>query len=184
MLKYLPNALTLLRLLLAAPLGYLILQQQYGTALGIGLVAGITDALDGFAARKLGHLSRFGAALDPVADKTLVTVAFLCFAQVELIPWYVALTIIGRDLVIVTGALCYHLLIGQFEFAATRLSKFNMLVQICFCVILLCAQLFHGIDPIILQIATTAVLLIAIVSGFDYVRTWGHKALQNKNRGD
>lgn len=184
MLKYLPNALTLLRLLLAAPLGYLILQQQYGAALGVGLVAGISDGLDGFTARKLGYLSRFGAALDPVADKTLVTVAFLCFAQTELIPWYVALTIICRDLVIVIGALCYHLLIGRFEFAASRLSKFNMLVQICFCVMLLSAQLIRGIDPVALQLAIAAVLLIAIVSGLDYVLTWGRKALQHNNKGD
>ena len=182
MLRYLPNAITTLRLLLALPLGLLILRQQYELALAVGLVAGISDALDGFTARKLGYFSRFGAALDPVADKTLVTITFLCLAEVELIPWYVALTIISRDLVIVGGALCYHWLIGPFEFAATRLSKFNMAVQILFCVILLSAQLFNGISTEVLGIATTLVLAVAIVSGVDYVMTWSRKAVAEKGR--
>lgn len=182
MLRYLPNALTTLRLLLALPLGLLILRQEYSLALAIGLLAGITDALDGYAARKLNSFSRFGAALDPIADKILVTIAFLCFARVELIPWYVALTIIARDLIIVGGALCYHWLIGPFDFAARPLSKFNMLIQICFCVLLLAAQLFTEIPPTTLQVATTIVLAIAIVSGLDYVMAWSRKAALQKQR--
>ena len=81
MLQYLPNSLTVLRLLLAGPLGWLVLREQYHWALVVGLLAGLTDALDGLLARRLNALSRFGAALDPVADKVLITVAFLCFAQ-------------------------------------------------------------------------------------------------------
>lgn len=180
MLRQLPNALTLSRLVLALPLGILILREQYGWALAVGLAAGITDALDGYFARKLGYFSRFGAALDPVADKTLVTITFLCLASVSLIPWYVAIVIISRDLVIVAGALCYHWLIGPFEFAATRLSKFNMAVQVSFCVILLAAQLAGGIPPQVLPYLSGAVLAVAVVSGADYVFTWSRKAISNK----
>lgn len=180
MLRYLPNALTFLRLLLAVPLGMLILNHEYGLALLVGILAGISDALDGFAARKLGAFSQFGAALDPVADKTLVLIAFLSFASVELIPWYVAITIIARDIIIVCGALCYRLLIGSFTFAATPLSKVNMVVQISFCVLILAAQLHRGISAAMIDNATWLVLAIAIISGFDYVLTWSRKALQQK----
>ncbi len=183
MLRYLPNALTFLRLLLALPLGYLILNQEYGLALGVGFVAGVTDALDGFAARRLGHFSQFGAALDPIADKTLVTIAFLCFATAGMIPWWVALTIIARDLVIVGGALCYRLLIGRFTFAATALSKLNMAIQISFCFLLLGAQLYEGIGTALIDGATVVVLAIAVVSGIDYVVTWSRKALA-RDSGD
>ncbi len=65
MLNYLPNALTTLRLLLALPLGMLILRHEYQLALWVGLIAGITDALDGFTARRLNSFSPIGAALDP-----------------------------------------------------------------------------------------------------------------------
>lgn len=183
MLRYLPNALTVLRLLLAFPLGLLILRQEYGLAIVVGVLAGITDALDGFAARKLGYLSRVGAWLDPVADKLLVTIVFVCLAYTGLIPWYVALTIIGRDLIIVLGALCYHFLIGDIEFSASPLSKLNMALQIVFCVLLLAGRIFHSIPAQLLDTLQLAVLAIAIVSGLDYVLTWSRKALQQRNRG-
>ncbi len=180
MLKYLPNAITSLRLLLALPLGMLILQQDYAMALAVGLLAGITDALDGFAARRLGYFSRFGAALDPIADKLLILVTFACLAMVELVPIAVAAVVIGRDLVIVVGAICYRLLVGPIDFAATKLSKLNMLVQICFCVMLLAMQLLPPMPAYLLQGATVLLLAIAVISGSDYVLTWSRKARQQR----
>ncbi len=180
MLQYLPNALTFLRLLLALPLGYFILRQEFAMALGIGFLAGLSDGLDGFFARRLNAFSHFGAALDPVADKVLITVCMLSFAQVGLIPWYVAITVVARDLVIVSGAVCYRLLIGPFEFAATKLSKTNMLIQICFCVLVLAAQVVPGIPSLVITAATVVVLVIAIASGLDYVVSWSIKAMQNR----
>jgi cardiolipin synthase len=182
MLKYLPNALTFTRLLLALPLGILILRQEYQLALGVGFLAGVTDGLDGFFARRLNAFSRFGAALDPVADKVLITVSFLTFASVGLIPWYVAVTVIARDLVIVGGAICYHRLIGPFDFAATPLSKLNMLLQICFCVLVLAAQVIPGLPSVTITLATILVLVIAIASGLDYVVSWSIKAMQNRDK--
>lgn len=180
MLRYLPNGLTFLRLLLAIPLGLLILDGDFSAALFVGLLAGISDALDGFFARRLGALSRFGAALDPIADKTLITVTFLCLASIELVPWYMAIAVIIRDLVIVAGAACYYTLIGPFEFEATRLSKANMFIQISFCVLVLLMQVVDWIPPITLLAGTVAVLFIAAASGFDYVMSWTIKALQSR----
>ena len=177
MLRYLPNALTLLRLLLAVPLGILILREEYGLALGTGIIAGLTDALDGFFARRLGVFSRFGAALDPVADKTLVTVMFLCFASVGLIPWWLAITVIARDAIIVTGALCYQWLIGPLEFSPTGLSKANMFLQLAFCVLVLLVQLVPAIPDGMITGGGIVVLVIAVASGTDYVISWTRKAL-------
>lgn len=181
MLSYLPNGVTLSRLLLAGPLGYFILSENYPWALGVALLAGITDALDGFLARRLNAFSRFGAALDPVADKVLVTVAFLSFAHTGLIPWYLALAVIIRDLVIVAGAACYRWLVGPFEFAASPLSKINMFVQICFCMLVLAAQVAPGIPPLVITAASAAVLFIAGASGFDYVMRWSIKAFDHRS---
>ncbi len=180
MLQYLPNALTISRLLLAAPLGLLILREDFAWALGIGLFAGITDALDGYFARRLQAFSRWGAALDPIADKILITVAFLSFARVELIPWYLALLVISRDVIIVIGATCYYKLIGPFEFAATNLSKANMFVQISFCTLVLLAQVVPAIPPMVVTVGSAAVLFIAAASGFDYIMSWTIKAIQSR----
>lgn len=180
MLQHLPNALTFSRLLLAGPLGYFILHQNYEWALATGLLAGLTDALDGFLARRLGALSRLGAALDPVADKILITVAFVCFAVTGLIPWYLALAVIIRDLVIVLGAACYHWLVGAFEFSATPLSKANMFIQICFCVLVLAAQIAGWIPELAITGGAMAVLFIAGASGSDYVFKWSAKAIQQR----
>jgi cardiolipin synthase len=180
MLQYLPNSLTISRLLLAVPLGLLILREEFAWALGIGLLAGVTDALDGYFARLLQAFSPWGAALDPIADKILITVAFLSFAQVELIPWYLALAVISRDVIIVIGATCYYKLIGPFEFAATKLSKANMFVQICFCLLVLLAQVVPEIPQMAVTAGSVAVLFIAAASGFDYVMSWTIKAIQSR----
>jgi len=182
MLRFLPNSLTFLRLLLAVPLGALILHGDYGWALGVGLTAALSDTLDGYLARRLGAFSRFGAALDPIADKTLITVTFLCLARMELVPWYLAITVITRDLVIVAGAACYHKLIGPFEFGASALSKANMFIQICFCVLVLTTQVVDWIPPITIFAGMVAVLFIAAASGCDYVLSWSIKALQERKR--
>jgi cardiolipin synthase len=184
MLRYLPNCLTLSRLLLAGPLGFLILQGRYREALVVGALAGLTDALDGFFARRLNAHSRFGAALDPIADKVLVTVAFLSFAQTGLIPWYLALAVILRDLVILLGASCYHWLIGPFEFAATPLSKANMFIQIAFCILVLLVQLLPAMTPATLTLGAAAVLFFAGASGADYVIKWSARALRQKGEQD
>tara|TARA_R110002110_G_scaffold415561_2_gene650875 strand:+ start:78293 stop:78847 length:555 start_codon:yes stop_codon:yes gene_type:complete len=182
-LQYLPNCLTFSRLLLTLPLGLLIVRQEFGWALAVGLIAGITDALDGFAARRLQAFSRFGAALDPIADKLLVLVVFLSFAYIELIPWYLAAIVIGRDLIIVSGALGYHFLIGPFAFAPTRLSKLNMFLQISYCVLLLLAQVLPGIPAAAITAGAVIIIVIALASGIDYVLSWGSRAArENRNQ--
>lgn len=178
MLRFLPNALTLLRLALALPLGLLIWRGEFALALAVGFVAGLTDTLDGVAARRLGAFSRFGAALDPIADKTLITVFFLTAATVGLVPWHLALVVVLRDLVIMGGAACYALLYGPFEFAATRLSKFNMFVQLCFALLVLTAQVTTVIPAWVIPAGTWLVIALAVASGLDYIVAWGIRALQ------
>lgn len=184
MLHYLPNSLTVLRLLLALPLGLFILRADYASALGIGVLAGVSDALDGFFARRIGALSRFGAALDPIADKILITVTFVCFALVGLVPWYVAVVVIARDLVIVAGATCYYAFIGPFDFAATGLSKANMFIQISFCLLVLLAQVVQNIPQSTIGIGTIVVLVAAVASGVDYVVAWSRKAIKSRRAGE
>ena len=179
MLRFLPNALTILRLLLALPVGLLILRQEFAWALAVGFFAGLTDALDGLAARRLGVFSRVGALLDPIADKLLITVIFFSLAFVGLIPMVLALLVLFRDLVIVGGAISYRVLIGELEMAPTQLSKWNTFLQISFCVMVLVAQLLPAFPGWAIYSGIVIVVLLAIGTGVDYVRTWAKKAVSD-----
>ena len=178
LLRHLPNALTILRLLLALPLGWLILNERYAEALIVGFIAGLSDALDGAAARQLEAFSRLGAILDPIADKLLITVCMLSFALASLIPWWLALLVVGRDLVIISGALCYHAFIGSVDMEPTRLSKATMFVQVTFCVLVLASQLFPALQAVLHLGSYGLVAAVAIASGLHYVWLWSHKAMQ------
>jgi cardiolipin synthase len=101
-------------------------------------------------------------------------------AKVELIPWYLAIAVIARDLIIVSGAACYHWMIGPFELAATGLSKSNMFIQIVFCVLVLLSQVVTTMPEELIAIGAMAVLTIAAASGLDYVWSWTKRALSSE----
>jgi cardiolipin synthase len=89
-----------------------------------------------------------------------------------------------RDLVIVSGAACYHWLVGPLEFAATPLSKINMFVQICFCALLLLAQVVAWVPPLTVTLGSAAVLFFAGASGCDYVIKWSARAIAQRGSKD
>src|SRR5574341_380860 len=81
------NALTVLRVLLVPVLGYLLFRDSFAAALWVFLIAGVSDALDGFIARVFDQRTRFGAILDPIADKLLIVASVLALAWIELLPF-------------------------------------------------------------------------------------------------
>ena len=128
-MRNLPNLITLTRLGLVPVFGYFAVLEDYAVALPIFLVAALSDFLDGYLAREWKLVSRFGAALDPVADKLNMLVATALLAVQGLMPLWLALAIIGRDIVIVAGVLAYRLLIGDLDIKPTRLSKANTFIE-------------------------------------------------------
>lgn len=176
LLQTVPNLLTGLRLALAVPVAYLILEERYDSALLLAALAGITDALDGFLARRLDAMTRLGAVLDPIADKLLILAVFASLAVVGILPWWLAAVVIGRDLVIVGGAVAYRLLIGPLEFQPTWLSKANMGLQIVFLVLMLAHALQPWLSALAIELLILLVLLMALASGLQYVLLWSRKA--------
>jgi len=102
---------------------------------------------------------------------------FLAMASPGLLPWWLAAIVIGRDLVIVLGAVAYRVLIGPFDFAPTGLSKVNMAVQVVFLVVILSNALAPFIAQTVITMLTLLVALIAIISGVDYVLSWSRHAV-------
>ena len=175
-LKDLPNLISILRLIAVVPVGYLLLAGQYGAALVLFALAGLSDGLDGFLAKRFGWQSRLGGILDPLADKALLITCFLVLGWQGLVPFWLVVAVILRDLIIVSGALIYHWGIEAIEASPTLASKFNTALQL----ILLVMVIMHaGGWPLAQGLITATIwltLLAVVTSGAQYVWIWGHKA--------
>jgi cardiolipin synthase (CMP-forming) len=125
----LPNAITLVRLC-AVPLAvWLVLRQDLGTAFGLFVAAGATDAVDGWLARH-GRASAVGAVLDPVADKVLLVSMYITLAAISVLPDWIAILVVFRDLLIVGGVLLLGVAGQPVTIRPLFISKVNTALQI------------------------------------------------------
>lgn len=181
MWRHLPNALTGLRMLLVAPLAWLILQHHYDVALVVAAVAGLSDALDGFFAKHFGWQSWLGGILDPIADKLMLIACFLCLGMVGAHPQWLTWVVVGRDVVIVAGAVAYHNLIGRISAQPTLFSKFTTCIQITY-VLAQLIDLSSGLrlPHIVLQTLIWVTAVCTVASGLQYVAIWSAKAVRER----
>ena len=167
--RHLPNLLTILRLVLVPVIAGAILRRDDGVALALFLSSALSDLADGYLARRFGVTSRLGALLDPVADKASMFSATVLLAWQGHLPWWLAVAIVLRDVVIVGGALAYRRLRGTLRIAPTRVSKINTALE--FGVLLAVLAVGAGWLPggAWLQAAFGIVLATVVASGAQYV---------------
>lgn len=173
-MRQLPNIISCLRIALVVPLVVVVLAADFEAALWIAMAAGISDALDGFLARRFGWRSRLGAFLDPAADKLLLVAVFLTLAEIGELAWALALLVLARDLVIVIGARAYRRIIGDFELQPSLWSKANTLVQILFVLAVLAGNSFGWHWP--QRGCAWIVAALTVISGVDYIVLWSLRA--------
>ena len=164
-----PNLLTLLRICLAPFLVAAILDNHYGLSFGLFLVAGLTDALDGSAARLLKQRTVLGQYLDPVADKLLLSTLFLVLMHKGLIPPLVTVLVFGRDVGILVVAAILYAAVGRREFSPSVFGKANTLAQVA----AVAAVLLHQITTaswvaVVCTGALWATMALTVVSGLHY----------------
>lgn len=111
----LPNLISILRIILVVPVILALLKADFVLALVLFAVAGFSDALDGFLAKHYHWQSRLGSILDPLADKLLLVVTFATLTWLGFLPSWLLWLVLGRDVLIVVGALTYHYVVGKFE---------------------------------------------------------------------
>ena len=126
----LPNLFSIARVVLLIPFIYFLRQESYGLAFTILVLAGLTDAVDGAMARLLHQRTVLGAYLDPAADKVLMTCSYIALSSFGLLPWWLTLLVIGRDVVIVLGVLFLRLLSRPAEARPSAISKATTCLQI------------------------------------------------------
>ncbi len=173
LVSYIPNLITILRVGAVPVLIVLLKNEYYQPALLLFLAAGVSDALDGYIAKRYGVQSKFGAILDPVADKVLLVSCFVMLTLLGHIPFWLLVIVVFRDVLIVGGYLVLVMLETRVQMRPSRLSKLNTLFQICLVSLLLVrlaglADLGPGIDALVYLVAATSVL-----SGTHYVWVWG-----------
>jgi cardiolipin synthase len=177
MLRYIPNAISLFRLALVAPVVWALASQRYEAALGLFAVAGLSDALDGAVAKRCGWVSPLGAFLDPAADKLLVVGTYTTFAVEGQIPWWLLGLMIGRDLIIVCGAAIYRWRRGPFEIQPALTSKIATGALIMAGVALV-VQGIHAYLGANGHMIIVIVLTVALaISWLDYQIIWGLRFL-------
>lgn len=167
----LPNFITSLRLLAAPVLVWLLIQSDFKVSLALVLFAGITDWFDGFTARRFGAAGRMGAILDPVADKTMLVVLFITLGFLRLIPLWLMILVIARDVVIVTGAVLLRLFRNIRGFTPSVLGKVSTFFQIVFVFLVVVDAAFTGILFRVLEdMALVCTAVFTFLSGVSYIR--------------
>lgn len=176
--RFLPNALTVARMLLVPVLVALLLLGEYSTALIVALIAGFSDWLDGALARHFDWQTEVGGFLDPLADKLLMVAAYITLTWLAALPlWLVGLVVL-RDIVIVAGGLFYHYKIERFKGEPTQLSKFNTFCQLLLMWVVLVALAGLAVpEPLTLGLIWL-VGLLAVATMIHYVVVWSIRSIR------
>ncbi len=175
-LSWIPNAICIVRILLIVPFVAALLGGAYTTALILIVVAGLSDGLDGFLARTFDWRTRLGSLLDPAADKLLVVSAFLTLTRLDFVPLGLAVIVVLRDIVIVSGALTYQRVAGNLEGEPTLISKLNTLFQLIFIVLTIMHAQWGQPEAGWLTLLGATVVFTSITSGLTYVLIWSRRA--------
>jgi cardiolipin synthase len=177
--RHIPNVITVFRVLLIPVLAWLLVERSYAGALAVFAVAAVSDFFDGVIARRFGFMTEFGARLDPIADKLTMLVTTVMLAAQGWVPVWLAAAIVLRDVVIVSGAVAYHLMVGRIAISPTWLSKLNTALEFVTLTLVL-AEAASAADFRAWLPALFAVVLVTVLaSGAQYVWVWSRKAKED-----
>ena len=174
----LPNLLTVFRMVLIPVFVSLLFYQKFSLALGVFLLAGVTDGLDGLLARRFDQKSQLGTILDPIADKLLLVTSFVVLSMPAIsphplprhfpVPFWVTAAVISRDIFIIVGAAAINIVTGFRRFRPSWLGKINTAVQILAIAAVLVAARFPILSGYLPTVYTT-VFALALFSGAHYI---------------
>jgi cardiolipin synthase (CMP-forming) len=176
-LRQIPNIISAIRILLVAPIAVALANHQLVTTIVLFGVAALSDAADGFLAKRYGWQSELGAVLDPAADKLLLVTVFITLAYLKLVPLWLMAAAVARDATIVLGALFYRYWFGPLNVRPSIVSKFNTLCQAAF-ILAVVGREELSVPPSWVVVMLGALVFVTVaVSGIDYVLIYGRRAL-------
>ena len=174
-----PNLLTVFRMVLIPLFVTLLFYQRFLWALGVFVIAGMTDGLDGLLARRFAQESQLGTILDPIADKLMLVSAFVVLSMRSVfpqplpshlpVPFWVTIAVISRDIFITVGALAINIMTGFRGFRPSLLGKVNTTVQIGGIAAIMFAASVPQYHGYYLPTVYAAVFTLAVLSGLHYI---------------
>ncbi|MFS8039258.1 CDP-alcohol phosphatidyltransferase family protein [Xanthobacter sp. AM11] len=168
----LPNIITLLRILLVPAVVWSIASGEALLAFWLFLAAGVSDALDGFIAKRFHMQTELGAYLDPVADKALLVSIYVALAVAGLIPRWVAIAVVSRDVMIVGAVVLSMVMDRKVAISPLLVSKVNTAIQITFAAFVLATAGFGLVLPGLFNLGLVAVGLLTALSAAAYLAAW------------
>ncbi|HEU4685447.1 MAG TPA: CDP-alcohol phosphatidyltransferase family protein [Nitrospira sp.] len=163
-----PNSLTLLRILLIPVYIGLLIYERYDHALAVLLLAGITDALDGTIARAANQRTRLGAFLDPLADKLLLTSGFITLSTTHVIPSWVTILVVSRDVILLLGTAVAQLTDTEIDITPTFFGKGTTFLQLTYVLLVILLSSRH-ISLDYLSPLLFGMVAFTLLSGFHYL---------------
>ena len=176
-MSFVPNALTVARFLLVLPIAWTLWTGEFEASLVLLIIAGLSDALDGHLARRFNWTSRFGELADPAADKVLAFTVVMLLLTTGLLPIWAGVIIIGREVVILSGAFAFRSIVRRLDIEPLLISRINTVVQVFVLAAIIASQTevpylatltARFVDPFGLYL----MLSFTVVSGVAYVYGW------------
>ena len=176
-MRHLPNLISLLRIALIWPILRTLVEGQYDLTLLLFFLAALSDGLDGFLAKRFHWTSELGKWLDPIGDKLLLMGVFLVATWHGMIPRWLTVIAVGRDVLIGAGALTFRLGWGPLNGRPMISSKLNTLLQLLYVLLLVCNRAFGFPSSGWIEALEPPMCITLLLSGFLYVREFTHRAL-------
>jgi cardiolipin synthase len=173
-MRNLPNLISLMRLLLVPFTVWLILSGAFGWAFATFLIAGVSDGIDGYLARRFDWRTKLGAYLDPLADKALVVSVFVTLGFLKVIPAWLVIIVVSRDVLIIGAVVLSRLMDNPVRVAPLMVSKVNTVAQIGFLVSVLGVAAAEPPLGALVDYGSIPVALLTVLSGAAYLNAWLH----------
>jgi cardiolipin synthase (CMP-forming) len=167
-----PNLITLTRLMSVPLMIWLIVSERFGVAFGVFLGAGVSDALDGFIAKRFDCRTRLGALLDPVADKALLSSVYVALYVAGLLPNWLVILVVFRDVTIIGGFVLLQTIAAPRKYDPLYISKLNTLVQIALVGYVLGRKAIGFPDGVLTDVLVVMTAVTTVLSGLSYLVRW------------
>jgi cardiolipin synthase len=177
-MRHLPNLISILRIALVWPIVLSIAHANYLLTLVLFFIAAMSDGIDGFLAKRFNWTSELGKLLDPLADKLLLVGVFLVATWYGLIPRWLTIAAVGRDLLILFGSLAFHFGWGPLNGRPLLSSKINTLLQLLYVLAIIAHAGYALPSRGVLDVLAWLTLATVLISGMAYVREFTRRALQ------
>ena len=165
---------------------WLVLSDQLLVAFWVFVAAGISDAVDGFIAKRFDAETEFGRYLDPIADKVLLVSVYLALGNEGYLETWLVIMVVFRDALIVGGALLFQTLTQSLTMQPLMVSKVNTVTQIVLAAAVLGVNGYaiagDGVAEGVVEVLVYAVTVTTLLSGGAYVVTWSRRAAAMEER--